>query len=81
MTALDTLRLERGAAHLCRLGERATAEFLVELARRIGGEPAIYGLLAEYAVVTPGQVRAAGGSGFPRRVRAVPTDEAREARA
>ncbi len=75
MTALDKLRLERGAAHLCQLGERATAEFLAELARRIGGEPAIRGLLAEYAALTPGQVRAAGASSLARcRPRAVPAE-------
>ena len=80
MTALGRLRLDRGAAHLHRLGERATAEFLTELARRIGGEPAICGLLAEYAALTPGQVRAARASGFPPRLRAAPAELGRAVR-
>ena len=75
MTTLDRVRLDHGAAHLCHLGERATAEFLAELARRIGGEPAIRGMLAEYAALTPGMIRAAGASSLPpHRPRAVPAE-------
>ena len=45
---LDQLRLQRGAAHLHCLGPRATLEFLLELAGKIGGLPVTSGLLAEY---------------------------------
>lgn len=68
MSTLDSLRLQRGAEHLHRLGPRATAEFLSELACRIGGAPAIMALLTEYGRVSPGMVRAAGGDRFPPRV-------------
>jgi hypothetical protein len=56
-----TVRLERGAEHLHRLGARAIAELLVEVGDRIGGMPCIVGLLAEYERrVTPDTLRTAG---------------------
>ena len=74
MDPLDRLRLQRGAEHLHRLGARATAEFVAELAARIGGMPAAVGLLTEYERrLTPGMIAAAGGDRFPtRRPMAVP---------
>ena len=74
MHILDRLRLERGAEHLHRLGARATAEFLAELATAIGGQPAILRLLAEYQDrLSPELLRASGGDCFPsRRLRTVP---------
>jgi hypothetical protein len=66
------VRLERGAEHLHKLGARATAELLAELGNRIGGMPAIIGLLTEYERLTPAVLRATGGDRFPRRIRAVP---------
>ncbi len=63
----DRMRLERGAGHLHALGPRATVEMLATLAERIGGAPAMLGLLAEYERLTPNVVRAAGGDGFPPR--------------
>jgi hypothetical protein len=51
---------------------RATAELLAELGNRIGGMPAIIGLLTEYERLTPEVLRATGGDRFPRRIRAVP---------
>ena len=68
------LRLQRGAEHLHLLGDRATAEFLAEVADRIGGMPAILRLLAEYQQrLTPDMLRATGGHRFPaRRLRVVP---------
>jgi hypothetical protein len=66
------VRLERGAEHLHKLGARATAELLAELGNRIGGMPAIIGLLTEYERLTPEVLRATGGDRFPRRIRAVP---------
>lgn len=51
MIPLDTMarhRIQRGVEHLHRLGSRATSEFLADVATRIGGLPAIVGLLEEY---------------------------------
>lgn len=48
---LDTMarqRIQRGVEHLHQLGPRATSEFLADVANRIGGLPAIVGLLEEY---------------------------------
>lgn len=76
ITPLDRMRLDRGAEHLHQLGARATAEFLMELAATIGGQPAILRLLAEYQNrLSPALLHAAGGHRFPtRRLRAVPAD-------
>ena len=65
LSPLDRLRLQRGAEHLHSLGNRATGEFLAEIGERIGGMPAILGLLAEYQHrLTPAMVRAAGADRF-----------------
>lgn len=51
MIPLDTLarlRIQRGVEHLHHLGSRATSEFLADIASRIGGLPAIVGLLEDY---------------------------------
>ena len=76
VSKLDRMRLERGAEHLHQLGSRATAEFLLELAATIGGQPAILRLLAEYQNrLSPTLLRAAGGHQLPpRHMRAVPSD-------
>jgi hypothetical protein len=50
---LDQIRLQRGSAHLNRLGDRATYEFFLELSGKIGGLPAILGLLVEYERLSP----------------------------
>jgi hypothetical protein len=61
-------RLQRGSIHLVRLGPRALAEYLSELADRIGGLPAALALLAEYERrLTPETIRLAGGDRFPPR--------------
>ena len=60
------IRLQRGAEHLHRLGPRAMAELLAELAGSIGGIPAIIGLLAEY------ESAAVSGTVAPRGRRSVP---------
>ncbi len=66
--SLDTLRLQRGVEHLHKLGARATAEALAEIADRIGGWPALLSVLTEYERrLTPGMVRTAGGGRFPPR--------------
>jgi hypothetical protein len=71
---LVRLRLQRGAEHLHLLGPRALAEFLVEIDRRIGGGPCIFGLLAEYQErLSPELLRAVAADRFPKRpLRAVP---------
>ena len=76
MTPTDRMRLDCGAEHLHRLGPRATAEFLTELAATIGGGPAIMRLLAEYQNrLSPALLQSAGEHRFPtRRPRAVPAD-------
>lgn len=56
----DRAQLQRDVEHLHRLGARATAEAFAEVARRIGGGPAVLGVLAEFAAVKPGKVRASG---------------------
>ena len=66
--SIDTLRLQRGAEHLHKLGARATAELLAEIADRIGGLPAILATLTEYERrLSPAMVRAAGGDRMPPR--------------
>jgi hypothetical protein len=74
LNIFDQLRLQRGAEHLHRLGPRATAEFLAEIAERIGGLPATLGLLAEYQYrLSPQMMRASGGGDrFPPRLVGVP---------
>ena len=75
---LDRLCLQRRVEHLHALGPRATAEFLVEVADRIGGMPCILGLLVEFEQrLSLDMVRAAGADRFPpRQLHAVPRDAA-----
>ena len=62
------LRLQRGVEQLHRLGPRATAEFLAEIADEIGGISAIIKLLTEYGRrTTPDILRAIGGDRFRQR--------------
>jgi hypothetical protein len=57
----DMLRLQAGAAHFHRLGPRAVAELLAELAAERGGRLApILAALARYERLTPAMLRAAG---------------------
>jgi hypothetical protein len=71
---LTALRLQRGCESLHRLGPRATAELLAEVAGKIGGLPAIVGLLSEYERrLSPEMLSAVGADRFPPRcLRAVP---------
>ncbi len=63
----DRMRLERGAAFVHRLGPRATAELLIEIADAIGGLPCIMDRLTRYQTMTPAMIRAAGDDRFPPR--------------
>ena len=58
-------QFEQSVRHLHSLGPRATAEALAEIAAKIGGLPAITGILNEYRNLSPAQLRAAGGDRFP----------------
>jgi hypothetical protein len=75
MTPQDRQRLDRGAAHLHKLGPRATSEMLATLAARIGGGPALLAVLAEFERLPPGRVRTATGdhSSSPRVLERTPT--------
>jgi hypothetical protein len=56
---LERLRFQRGVENLHGLGPRATAEFIVEIADRIGGLPAVLRVLAEYECrLTPAMLAA-----------------------
>jgi hypothetical protein len=76
MTFLDAItrqQLQRRAEHLYRLGPRVQAEFLAELSGRIGGMPAILGLLNEYESLAPEMLLPTGGDRMPPRpLRVVP---------
>ena len=70
MTALDRLRLARGAEHLHKLGAGSVAELLAELTARVGGGAALFGLLAEFERRAPLPARApvVGRPHRPRRI-------------
>ena len=65
----DTLRLQRGAEHVHRLGARALAELLLQMARERRDVDDMLALLDAWRDgLTPAMVRAAGGDCFPPRV-------------
>ncbi len=70
----DALRLQRGAEHLHRLGPRALAELLAQVAREHRDLPAVLELLDDWrAGLSPELLYAAGGDSFPRQpILAVP---------
>jgi hypothetical protein len=72
MDPFMAVRLQRGTEHLHRLGPRVIAEFLLELAERIGGLPAATALLVEYERLSPRLIRATGLQ--PQPLRSVPRD-------
>lgn len=75
MNRLDRMRLDRGAAHLHALGERAVAELLAEVAGSIGGVPCILTLLAAYERMPAATFRRIGADRIHRPPpREVPTD-------
>ncbi len=68
---LDELRLHRLAAHLHRCGERAVAEFLLELAVAHDLEDDIAVRLSRWAALTPELLAATGDDRFPPRLAVV----------
>ena len=65
----DTLRLQRGAEHVHRLGARALAELLLQMARERRDLDDMLDLLDAWRDgLSPAMVRAAGGDSFPPRV-------------
>ncbi|MGI4944410.1 MAG: hypothetical protein ACRYHQ_28275 [Janthinobacterium lividum] len=65
----DTLRLQRGAEHVHRLGARALAELLAQVAREGSDLRGTLDLLDAWRDgLSPTMVRAAGGDCFPPRV-------------
>jgi hypothetical protein len=70
---LDRLRLQRGVEYLHVLGPRATFEYLAEVSARIGGMPAMLGILADYERrLTPNMLRVTGGDRFPHQLSMLP---------
>lgn len=65
------LLVEPGARHLHRLGARATAEFLIEMAEPVGEISYLLRRLDAYRELSWEQLRAVGGERFPRRLFAV----------
>jgi len=71
VSALDRMRLLRGAEHLHRLGAGSIADLLAQLTARVGGGAALFGLLAEYErrMPAPSALRGAGRApSRPRRI-------------
>jgi len=61
-------RLVSGSVHLHRLGPRATAEFIFEIAVRYGAEREVLDLLDDYRLrLTVDMLRQVGGDKFPPR--------------
>ena len=66
------LRLQRGAEHVHRLGPRAMAELLAELAHQTGSIAATLDVLDDYQRrLTPAMIAVVGASSFPPWLRAV----------
>jgi hypothetical protein len=73
MTALDRLRIERGATHLCDLGPRAVAEFLAEVATAHALLPELVARLDDWRRLDPAILngvlqRFCSGRQFPPRL-------------
>ena len=71
----DTLRLQRGAEHLHRLGPRATAEFIVQIVKERRDLTGTLALLDQWrARLSPEMVRLVGADRFACGIREVPRD-------
>jgi hypothetical protein len=73
LDARATLRIQRGAEHLHRLGPRAISEFLIELAEAHDLVPALLDAIARYARLDPAILngvlqRYTSGRQFPPRL-------------
>jgi hypothetical protein len=66
------LQFERGAEHLCLLGPRATAEFLMEHAKNLGCAGALCEQFHKWQILTPEAIKLAGGDRFPPHLYVVP---------
>jgi hypothetical protein len=65
----DALRLQRGAEHVHRLGARAVAELVAQVARERRDLPATLKLLDDWREGLSAELlHAAGGDSFPRRL-------------
>ena len=79
--AIADLRLQRGARHLHRLGERAVLEFLEDMVDRYGLTEGVLALLRDYDRLTPEMLTVTGGDRFaPGPLDPVPPDLDGEAR-
>jgi hypothetical protein len=65
MDPFAAIRFQRDCQRLHDLGARALTEFLIEVAGRIGGWPAICAVLADYARFSPEHLRTVGADRFP----------------
>lgn len=67
------MRFRRAAEHLCRLGPRATAELLAEIAEAHGIEDELLARLATWRRLEPATLAAVlNGRPFPPSLQAVP---------
>lgn len=73
MTPVERIRIESGAIHLHRLGARAIAELLLELA----DADAVLARLDRYRRFSPDLLRTVGGDRFAPRLSAAPDDRQR----
>ena len=71
MSAVERLRLQRGAEHIYTLGPRAYAELFEEVGAATGTTETMLVRLEAYARLTPEMLRATGGDRFPRPLRVV----------
>lgn len=73
---INDLTFQRQVKQLWEMGPRVLAEFILELARRLGCWAIIREMLDEYTRLTPAQLAATDGDEFPARpLLLVPPDD------